>query len=117
MATAFIAEVIGTAVLLWGILGSGDMKNMGVGGNLGPFIVGGTVLAVGLSLGGPSGYSINPARDLGPRIFGALVGTTGLFDGMYWLLVPVIGHSLVVCWVSSLTTGSLPRSCRKNKHL
>jgi glycerol uptake facilitator protein len=67
------------------------MKNMGVGGNLGPFIVGGTVLAVGLSLGGPSGYSINPARDLGPRIFGALVGTTGLFDGMYWLLVPVIG--------------------------
>jgi glycerol uptake facilitator protein len=91
MATAFIAEVIGTAVLLWGILGSGDMKNMGVGGNLGPFIVGGTVLAVGLSLGGPSGYSINPARDLGPRIFGALVGTTGLFDGMYWLLVPVIG--------------------------
>lgn len=77
-------------ILLWGILASGDMKNMGVGGNLGPFIVGGTVLAVGLSLGGPSGYSINPARDLGPRLFGLVIGTKGLFDGMYWLLPPVL---------------------------
>jgi glycerol uptake facilitator protein len=91
MTTALIAEIVGTAVLLWGILASGDSRNMGLMHNLGPFLVGGTVLAVGLSLGGPSGYSINPARDLGPRIFGLLVGTQGLFDGMYWLLVPVIG--------------------------
>lgn len=87
---AFIAEIFGTAVLLWGVLASGDKKNLGVGANLGPFVVGFTVLAVGMSLGGPSGYSINPARDLGPRIFGALVGTTGLFSGIYWLLPPVI---------------------------
>jgi len=87
---ACIAEIFGTAVLLWGVLASGDKKNLGVGANLGPFVVGFTVLAVGLSLGGPSGYSINPARDLGPRIFGLLVGTTGLFDGLYWLLAPVI---------------------------
>src|SRR5450759_1022305 len=59
-------------------------------GALGVLIVGGTVLAVGLSLGGPSVYSINPARDLGPRIFGALAGTKGLFDGIYWLLAPVL---------------------------
>jgi glycerol uptake facilitator protein len=63
---------------------------MGLMHNMGPFLVGGTVLAIGLSLGGPSGYSINPARDLGPRIFGALVGTQGLFDGIYWLLPPVL---------------------------
>jgi len=87
---AFIAEIFGTAVLLWGVLASGDTKNLGVGANLGPFVVGFTVLAVGMSLGGPSGYSINPARDLGPRIFGALVGTTDLFSGIYWLLPPVI---------------------------
>ncbi|MCX6068420.1 MAG: aquaporin, partial [Chloroflexi bacterium] len=52
---AFVAEVIGTAVLLWGILASGDTKNTGLMHNMGPFLVGGTVLAVGLSLGGPSG--------------------------------------------------------------
>ena len=77
------------AVLLWGVLAASDTKNLGVGANLGPLMVGFTVLAVGLSLGGPSGYSINPARDLGPRIFGALVGTQGLFNGLYWLLPPV----------------------------
>ncbi len=94
LVTAFVAEIFGTAVLLWGVLASGDTKNLGVGANLGPFVVGFTVLAVGLSLGGPSGYSINPARDLGPRIFGALVGShpdgKSLFDGLYWLLPPVI---------------------------
>ena len=89
--TALIAEIIGTCVLIWGILGAGDAKNNAIGANLGGVLVGLTVLAVGLSLGGPSGYSINPARDLGPRIFGLLAGTKGLFDGIYWLLVPVIG--------------------------
>jgi glycerol uptake facilitator protein len=87
---AAIAEIFGTAVLLWGVLASGDSKNTGLMHNLGPFLVGGTVLAVGLSLGGPSGYAINPARDFGPRLFGALVGTTGLFEGTYWFMVPII---------------------------
>lgn len=91
MLTALITEIFGTAVLLWGILGAGDTKNNAIGANLGGLLVGLTVLSVGLSLGGPSGYSINPARDLGPRIFGLIAGTKGLFDGIYWLLVPVIG--------------------------
>jgi len=87
---AAIAEIFGTAVLLWGVLASGDSRNTGLMHNLGPFLVGGTVLAVGLSLGGPSGYAINPARDFGPRLLGTLVGTTGLFTGTYWWLVPII---------------------------
>lgn len=90
MLTAAIAELFGTLMLTWGIAASGDAKNMGLKDNLGALIVGFTVLAVGLSLGGPSGYSINPARDLGPRLLGALVGTKGLFDGIYWLIVPVL---------------------------
>jgi glycerol uptake facilitator protein len=57
-------------------------------------MIGMLVLAIGLSLGGPSGYAINPARDLGPRIFGTLVGTSGLFSGLYWLIPPVIATSL-----------------------
>jgi len=90
MLTAIIAEVFGTFMLTWGIAASGDLKNNGLKDNLGGLIVGFTVLAVGLSLGGPSGYSINPARDLGPRLLGALVGTKGLFDGLYWLIPPVL---------------------------
>lgn len=90
LVNASIAEFFGTMVLMWGIAASGDSKNMGLMHNLGPFLVGFTVFAVGMSLGGPSGYSINPARDLGPRIFGLLVGTKGLFDGIYWLVPPVL---------------------------
>jgi glycerol uptake facilitator protein len=88
--SAFITEIFGTAVLMWGVLASGDSKNLAPGVNLGGLFVGFTVLAVGLSLGGPSGYAINPARDFGPRVFGLLVGTTGLFSGLYWLVAPII---------------------------
>jgi len=87
---ASIAEFFGTAVLLWGILASGDTKNNAIGANLGGLLVGFVVVTVGLTLGGPSGYSINPARDLGPRIFGTLAGTQGLWEGIYWLIPPVL---------------------------
>jgi glycerol uptake facilitator protein len=91
LANALIAEIFGTAVLLWGVLASGDTKNTAVGANLGPLVVALTVLAVGLCLGGPSGYAINPARDFGPRLFGFLAGTKGLFNGNYWIVAPIIG--------------------------
>jgi glycerol uptake facilitator protein len=90
MLNACIAELFGTMVLMWGVAASGDLRNNGLKDNLGGFIVAFTVLSIGLSLGGPSGYSINPARDLGPRLLGALVGTQGLFDGLYWLIPPVL---------------------------
>jgi glycerol uptake facilitator protein len=87
---ALLTEILGTAVLLWGVLASGDTKNLGVGANLGPLVVAFTVLAVGLCLGGPSGYAINPARDFGPRLFGLVVGTKGLFSSVYFL-IPIFG--------------------------
>ena len=90
--TASTAELFGTMVLLWGVLAVFDDRNWGVQSktNLGALLVGFTVLGIGLSLGGPSGYAINPARDLGPRIFGALAGTSGLFEGVYWIVAPVL---------------------------
>jgi glycerol uptake facilitator protein len=109
---AFIAEVIGTAVLLWGILASGDSKNLGLMHNMGPFLVGGTVLAVGLSLGGPSGYAINPARDLGPRLFGLVAGTQGLFaDGYWWIPVvaPIIGGIIGIYLYDWFVSANLPQ--------
>lgn len=108
---AFMAEIFGTAVLLWGVLASGDSKNTGLMHNMGPFLVGGTVLAVGLSLGGPSGYAINPARDLGPRIFGALVGTQGLFaDGYWWIpiVAPILGGVIGIYLYDWFVTKYLP---------
>src|SRR5215208_7086001 len=62
-----ITEIIGTFVLVFGILAffaTAGTTNTG----LGALIVGLLVLSIGLSLGGPTGYAINPARDLGPRI-------------------------------------------------
>lgn len=87
--TACVAEFFGTIVLMWAVLSTGDSRNK-IFSALGPFVVGGAILAIGLCLGGPSGYSLNPARDLGPRLFGLVAGTQGLFDGIYWLLPPVL---------------------------
>jgi glycerol uptake facilitator protein len=112
LVTASLTELFGTAVLLWGILASGDSKNTGLSNNLGPFLVGGTVLAVGLSLGGPSGYAINPARDFGPRILGTLVGTQGLWDAGYWLIpliVPIIGAVVGIYVYDWLVAANLPK--------
>lgn len=112
MVNASVAEFFGTMVLMWGIMASGDAKNMGLKDNLGVLIVGFTVLAVGLSLGGPSGYAINPARDLGPRIFGLLAGTKGLFDGLYWLIPPVLIPSIAgpigIALYDAFVTKNLP---------
>lgn len=114
MLTASIAELFGTFILIWGIAASGDLKNNGLKDNLGGFIVGFAVLAVGLSLGGPSGYSINPARDLGPRLLGALVGTKDLFgNDLYWLIVPVLVPAIagpIGFWLyDMLVTKNLPK--------
>jgi len=110
--TCLITEIIGTAVLLWGVLASGDSKNTGLMHNLGPFLVGGTVLAVGLSLGGPSGYAINPARDLGPRLFGLVSGTKDLFSTGYWwipIVGPIIGGIIGVFTYDFFVTPFLPK--------
>jgi glycerol uptake facilitator protein len=112
LVTAVIAEIFGTMVLMWGILASGDSKNTGLMHNLGPFLVGGTVLAVGLSLGGPSGYAINPARDFGPRLFGLVAGTQDLFTNGYWwipIVAPIIGAVLGIYIYDWFVTSYLPK--------
>lgn len=109
---AIVAEIFGTAVLLWGVLASGDSKNTGLMHNMGPFLVGGTVLAVGLSLGGPSGYAINPARDFGPRLFGLLAGTQDLFATSYWLIpifAPIVGAVIGIYLYDWFVSGNLAK--------
>jgi glycerol uptake facilitator protein len=97
--TASVAEFFGTLVLMWAVLAIAEKRNSALG-KAGPFVIGGIIVAIGLCLGGPSGYSLNPARDLAPRILGALVGTKGLFDGIYWLIPPVL-VPMFACIVST----------------
>ena len=82
-----ITEVIGTFVLIYIILRFGDTP-----GELGPLAVALLVVGIGASLGGPTGYAINPARDLGPRIAHAILPIRGKGDsnwGYAW--VPIVG--------------------------
>ncbi|MDQ6824449.1 MAG: aquaporin family protein [Candidatus Eremiobacteraeota bacterium] len=86
-----ITEIIGTFVLVFGVLAIIANKDA-VAAGLGALLVGFLVLAIGLSLGGPTGYAINPARDLAPRIAHALLPIPGKRDsdwGYAW--VPVVG--------------------------
>jgi len=86
-----ITEIIGTAMLLFGILGIADKHN-GISGGMGPFAVGLLVFAIGLSLGGPTGYAINPARDLAPRIAHAILPIPGKRDSDWsYSWIPVVG--------------------------
>jgi len=93
-----VTEIIGTAMLVLGVLGISHPANQLAGG-LSPLLVGFLVWAIGLSLGGPTGYAINPARDLGPRIAHAVLpipGKGGSDWGYAWIPVvgPVIGGIL-----------------------
>lgn len=86
-------QVIGTFFLVLFVQAIIDAKNVGVKANLGPFIVGLAVAAIGMSFGTGAGYAINPARDFGPRLFCWLMGWgANAFPGPhgYWW-VPVIG--------------------------
>jgi glycerol uptake facilitator protein len=89
----FFDQVVGTALLVGLILGVVDKFNAPPGANLAPLMVGLIVVAIGISFGGMYGYAINPARDLGPRLFAVLAGfkNNGLTDGTGNWLPPVIG--------------------------
>jgi glycerol uptake facilitator protein len=85
----FITEVIGTSTLVFGVLAITANK---LAEGFAPLLVGFLVWSIGLSLGGPTGYAINPARDLGPRIAHAVLPIPGKGDsdwGYSW--VPVVG--------------------------
>jgi len=111
-----VTEIVGTALLLLGILGitsgatghpgeiEGEFITGGVAGGMQPFIVGVLVWAIGMSLGGPTGYAINPARDIGPRLAHALLPLQSKADNdwQYGLIVPIIGPligGILGCWL------------------
>ncbi len=87
----FLSEVIGTFVLTLVILAFG-VKGVGFAGGMQTFAVSWLIVSIGMSLGGTTGYAINPARDLGPRIAHAILPIPGKGSsdwGYAW--VPVFG--------------------------
>lgn len=101
-----LTEIIGTAMLLMGVYGIFNANN-GIASGVGPYAVGILVFSIGLSLGGPTGYAINPARDLGPRIAHFVLPIAGKGDsdwGYSWVPVvaPIIGGILGALFYSLL---------------
>jgi glycerol uptake facilitator protein len=94
-----VTEIIGTFVLvfvIFAIFSQGGATAGSPSAGVGPYLVAALVWGIGLSLGGPTGYAINPARDLGPRIAHAILPIPGKGDsdwGYSWIPVvgPVIG--------------------------
>lgn len=88
----FIDQVVGTALLMAAILAITDQRNNAPPGWMTPVIVGGIVVAIGVAFGFNAGYAINPARDLGPRLFTAVGGwgrdVFTAAGGWWW--VPVV---------------------------
>lgn len=114
----FVTEVVGTALLLFGILAISDNAqtlttpgqldlSVVFSGAIQPLLVGLLVFAIGLSLGGPTGYAINPARDLGPRLAHWMLPISGKRDSDWaysWIPVtaPIVGGvtgALLYAWI------------------
>jgi glycerol uptake facilitator protein len=89
-----LSEIIATFVLVF-VVGAIFSKSVSAGGpaaGLGPYLVGSLVWGIGLSLGGPTGYAINPARDLGPRIAHSILPIAGKGSSDWgYAPIPVVG--------------------------
>jgi glycerol uptake facilitator protein len=92
-----VDQVVGTAFLVAFVFAVVDEFNQPVRANLAPLIIGFVVVAVGISFGANAGYAINPARDLGPRVFAdiagygkvAIPGDYGNVNSYMW--IPIVG--------------------------
>jgi glycerol uptake facilitator protein len=89
-----ISEIIGTfLVFVAGAIFAKAVANEGPAAGLGPYLVGCLVWAIGLSLGGTTGYAINPGRDLGPRIAHAVLPISGKGRSDWgYAGIPVLDH-------------------------
>jgi glycerol uptake facilitator-like aquaporin len=89
----FFSEFLATMILVLAVFALTDPRNQSPGSNLAPLLIGFVVWSVGLSLGGLTGYAINPARDFGPRLASAVCGWgPAVFQshGVYFW-IPIIG--------------------------
>ncbi len=110
----FFSEALGTAILLLGVRAVTDRRNCSPGHGFEPVLVGAVVWAIGLCLGLPTGYAINPARDFGPRVVACICGWgDSVFRShnyYFWIpiVAPMIGGVLGIWTYDRLIAVSLP---------
>ncbi|EDN9518302.1 MIP family channel protein [Listeria monocytogenes] len=105
----FFGEALGTFILVFGLLSLGANS---FSDGLNPLVVGALIVAIGMSLGGTTGYAINPARDLGPRIahfVWPISGKGGSDWGYSWVSVigPIMGGALGALGYNAIINGDL----------
>lgn len=109
----FLDQVVGTALLVAMVFALSDERNAPPLASLTPILVGVTVMAIGMGFGLNAGYAINPARDLGPRLFTALAGWGGgvftASNGWWW--VPVVAPC-----VGAVLGGTAYDMCVRDRH-
>lgn len=93
LAGGLVDQIVGTALLMVGVLAMTDQRNSAPPGWFAAPLIGALVIGIGVAFGFNAGYAINPARDLGPRLFTAVAGWGGgvFTAGNGWWWVPVAG--------------------------
>jgi glycerol uptake facilitator len=108
---AFCDEFVGTALLVGLIFAIVDGRNQPVQANLNPLIIGFLIVAIGASFGLNTGYAINPARDLGPRLFMAIPsGGYSFVANNYYFWIPIVAPLLggvAGAFIYELTVGKV----------
>lgn len=102
-----LSEAVGAFVLVFAIKGIGNVPGLATG--VDKLFVFGIIVSIGMSLGGLTGYAINPARDLGPRLAHAIlpIQGKGTSNFKYGLIVPIIGP-IIGAIVAVLLYGAIP---------
>jgi glycerol uptake facilitator protein len=113
--TAFLDQVVGTAILVFVIFALVNARNNPPLSNLAPVAIGFLVVAIGMAFGANAGYAINPARDFGPRLASYITGFSGAWVDQYgnpyfWLpiVAPIIGGLLGGWLFQMLINRNLP---------
>jgi glycerol uptake facilitator len=118
LAANLFSEFLGTLLLVFVVSALTDSRNQSPGSNMTPLLIGFVVWSIGLSLGGLTGYAINPARDLGPRLASACLGWgSAVFQshgGYFW--VPIVAP-LAGGVVGALLYDTTVRRCLRESDL
>jgi glycerol uptake facilitator protein len=133
--TAFLDQVVGTAILLFLVMAVTDVRNSAPVATIAPIVVGLIVVAIGMAWGTNAGYAINPARDFGPRLASFITGYDTAFEDQrgnlyFWvpLVAPLIGGLIGAAAYRGLgrflpeedevqETGRIPTDAPRDEHV